>query len=116
MNCGDCSSPCGAMEECVNGGCQCPPAKACRQPATPAKPCVTPLNSCGTYGATCGAHASCQGGWCVCDEDFDMCDDGRADDANGCETDLASDEAHCDVCGQQCGLAEICIFGLCVLE
>ncbi len=45
-----------------------------------------------------------------------MCDDGRADDANGCETDLASDEAHCDVCGQQCGLAEICIFGLCVLE
>jgi len=60
---------------------------------------------CGGCGMDCGdpfgATVTCTNGLCTstCDEGFADCD---SDDSNGCETDLASDDANCGACGAMC--------------
>lgn len=68
------------------------------------------MASCGTV-----AHASrtaCEMGACVaaCHPGYDDCN-GDFDD--GCEAELASDEAHCGACFAACGSAEACLDGAC---
>lgn len=58
--------------------------------------------------------AACTAGACVptaCNSGFGNCD---ADDANGCEQDTDSSDAHCGMCGNVCGECETCSGGSCV--
>ncbi len=79
--------------------------------------------SCGACGNACpaleGSVATCMGGFCapsVCQPQRGDCD---GDPLNGCEAQLAIDDAHCGACGRACGLvdggAEQCVEGVCVV-
>lgn len=48
-----------------------------------------------------------------CDDGFADCD---ADEANGCETDVAIDRMHCGACGTECRVSEACVAGVCERE
>ncbi|MEZ4393714.1 MAG: hypothetical protein R3A48_21805 [Polyangiales bacterium] len=57
---------------------------------------------CGTRCMTAGGTPACVGGRCVvgaCEANRADCD---ADAANGCETDVSADTAHCGMCGNAC--------------
>jgi hypothetical protein len=74
--------------------------------------------NCGACGAVCGnanATAACVHGACqlTCHAGFANCDSGNA---NGCETNLASDVKNCGACGQVCSFANaaaVCTNGVC---
>lgn len=73
---------------------------------------------CGACGVACPAlpHArpGCAGGACSiggCEGGYGDCD-GQA--ANGCETDVASDPAHCGGCAEACASGERCEEGTCM--
>lgn len=64
----------------------------------------TDMANCGACAAACGsanATAACTAGACQisCAAGFGNCD---GDAANGCETDLLTDPAHCSACGTAC--------------
>jgi len=76
----------------------------------------TDVNHCGGCGNVCQfthAAASCDAGVCVmgaCDADWGDCD---GDPANGCEIDLANDDANCGACNNACTPPEFCTQGVC---
>jgi hypothetical protein len=113
-NCGACGRACpgapNAAPRCVAGACQ----VACRRgfadcDGNPANGCETDLTSdvahCGTCDSACpafpNASPACSGGRCTstCAPGFGDCD---GNPANGCETDLTSDAAHCGKCTLAC--------------
>jgi hypothetical protein len=113
-NCGACGRACpgapNAAPRCVAGVCQ----VACRPgfgdcDGNPANGCETDLTSdaahCGTCDSACpafpNATPACSGGRCTstCAPGFGDCD---GNPANGCETDLTSDVAHCGKCTLAC--------------
>lgn len=73
---------------------------------------------CGACGRSCAGafpHAAgyCREGACVygvCDPGHASCD---ASPTNGCETDLARDNAHCGRCGNACPAGAVCNGGRC---
>ncbi len=73
---------------------------------------------CGGCGMDCGdpfgATVTCTNGLCTssCDEGFADCD---GDDSNGCETDLASDDANCGACGAVCSGGS-CVASSCLVN
>jgi hypothetical protein len=85
-NCGGCGTTCGAGEICSFGSC-----------------------GCGAAGP-CGPRSSCIGVICACDAGWGDCAGGRAD---GCETDVTSDDANCGGCGDACDAGETCIASAC---
>ena len=58
---------------------------------------------------TLDPNLACSSGACACVEGFKSCD---SDDANGCETSLDDDPAHCGACGHGC-LGGACEAGRC---
>jgi hypothetical protein len=75
----------------------------------------TDLANCGTCGNVCGFGANsfplCTAGKCTigCNTTYGNCDN---NDANGCETVLATDPANCNACGRDCG-GGTCTAGQC---
>jgi hypothetical protein len=73
--------------------------------------CDTIVDECDLANAT----ASCSGGSCAidsCDTNFDDCD---TNDANGCETDLDTDDMNCGLCDMRCsGSTRDCVGGTCM--
>ena len=66
-------------------------------------------------GTNCGANAACTSGACRCSGGFGDCDDTLP----GCETNLATDPAHCGSCGTRCGDGQSCLSmdcGECTLD
>ncbi|MEZ4314385.1 MAG: fibrinogen-like YCDxxxxGGGW domain-containing protein, partial [Polyangiaceae bacterium] len=128
-NCGACGNTCATgangTASCQSGACQ----FTCDSgfdncDGSGANGCETDLlasiDHCGGCGQACSAPngtASCVSGICgvdACNAGFDNCD---LDDANGCEADLANDDANCGVCGLACGslpnAAGVCQSGAC---
>ncbi len=117
LHCGDCDTRCAAGAACVAGACQCPSGQVlcvdrCVDTTT------SPAN-CGACGLTCAlAHATpaCVASTCrvvACEAGFGDCD---GMPANGCETDLTTDAAHCGGCGLTCSPAHAtarCAAGAC---
>jgi MYXO-CTERM domain-containing protein len=115
-NCGSCGTACSANHAsgtCTNGLCfmgECDAGYAnCNR--NPADGCEISLaddaENCGACGVACNlshATAACDQASCVvaaCEAGHGDCD---GDAANGCEVDLATDEAHCGACGEPCAL------------
>jgi hypothetical protein len=76
----------------------------------------TDSNNCGVCGNVCSVlHGTptCSSGYCT----VQSCDAGYADCdkvfASGCETDLASDPAHCGSCSTACSAGQACLGGIC---
>jgi subtilisin family serine protease len=129
-NCGSCGQACAldhATAACDDGDCavgSCDvgwgdcngdPADGCEQSVEDDDA------NCGACGRSCDlAHASahCQGVDCVidaCDADWADCD---AVVANGCETDVMSDPAHCGDCATVCDYPQataVCDDGVCAI-
>jgi hypothetical protein len=108
--------PCGAGESCCDDACvdtRADPANcggcgvACEAPS--ANGCEGSECRCGA-GAACGPGGTCVGGACICDEGLGDCTGGPAD---GCETDLTSDSAHCGACDAACPAGIDCDAGSC---
>ncbi len=127
-NCGQCGTACDAADAtsaCTGGVCE---IIACNAglgdcDATYANGCETDTNTslanCGACGSVCefeNGIANCEAGVCTlpgCMTGFADCD---ADTSNGCEIEIAADEANCGVCGNVCsdaGGATECINGTC---
>lgn len=79
------------------------------------------VSNCGTCGRTCSyanAAAACSRGVCSlagCNAGFANCDGNQA---NGCETNTASDSSNCGGCGANCALPNappVCSGGRCVV-
>ena len=130
-NCGGCGIVCeieNATAKCQNGRCV---VDTCERPYANCDDdrtdCETNTDTsranCGTCGIDCNddevlanATGQCSAGVCKVLE----CDDGYADctSANGCETQLASSEANCGMCGIECvdrGGTNTCSLGSCQL-
>jgi hypothetical protein len=124
-HCGACNNVCvgaNATMVCVNGTCRigvCDPGfDDCD--GTVGNGCETNLrsdvNHCGACDHACtGANATmaCQAGTCMivaCDFGFANCD-GNA--ANGCETNIRTDDRNCGGCGLVCGQGQTCVAGVC---
>ncbi len=120
---------CGAGVICVSGVCMpAPPVDSGVMDAgcDPSRvmcgdSCVdtrTDAQNCGGCGMDCGdapgATISCVASACVtaCDDGFDDCD---GDPSNGCETDLAGDDANCGACGMSCAGGS-CVGSTCLLS
>ena len=112
----DCPSGETCENHCETAGAPCPTTLtdcggACTDTSSDAE-------NCGPCGNICGpvAHATaptCVGGACTiqqCAVGFDDCDGAFA---NGCETNIASDPAHCGSCGERCGAGNVCVNGVC---
>jgi len=131
LNCGACGSAC-QLDHAVAGcsGSTCVVSSCtgtwgdCNQ--LPADGCEYDLSSdmqnCGACGAVCQLdHASsqCQGGLCLivsCDSGWSDC---NGSDADGCESDTASDPLNCGSCGAACQYAHAsaaCSAGQCSLQ
>lgn len=123
-HCGSCDGACPtgphATPTCVGTQCgvSCDPgfADCDGDPATgcEAELAVDPQH-CGRCETACpgGPHATAacnQACHLSCDQGFDDCD---AEVGNGCEAELATDEAHCGLCGHPCALNEQCVAGAC---
>lgn len=103
-NCGACGTTCTGGRSCVNSVCQCPAGQSfcggvCVNMQT------DPMN-CGTCGRTCQTPAgtttnTCTGGACVpaCGTLRASCD---MEPWDGCEENLASNNANCGACGRVC--------------
>ncbi len=106
-HCGRCDNPCAAGTRCENGRCEasCSPGLLACGGA-----CVDTNSSpenCGACGRTCPPTANrptvCINGNCsqgACTEPYADCDQSFA---NGCETNLRANPAHCGRCGISCG-------------
>jgi hypothetical protein len=127
-NCGACGSACAAQNataSCAAGrcavgmcsagfaDCDMNPANGCESnTSTSASNC----GGCGTVCALPNATASCVAGACTlgaCNAGFADCD---GNPANGCESDLGSDPAHCGACPTACTVANgmpSCMSGRC---
>jgi hypothetical protein len=86
-----------------------PNAPGTHEPSDPGTSSSGGVND-GTCGACAfaGGIATCQAGRCAlasCKSGFANCN-GRAED--GCETNLATDPAHCGACGKTCAASEVC--------
>jgi hypothetical protein len=120
--CSDSPPPNAAAYGCVDGVCQ---AEVCRSAfgdcdGDAQNGCETSLRTlerCGGCDLTCHPEnvvgETCVDGtcrWAACEEPWGDCD---GELANGCETDLRGDAAHCGLCGHGCGVDEWCEAGSC---
>ncbi len=121
MNCGACGVRC--CGPCIDGRCWadgigltvCPTGPGgCR--SFPANLSTDPSH-CGSCDRVCASGprgtAVCASGACqlACDAGTGDCDAAPGD---GCETDLATDHAHCGACGHACASDEVCAASACV--
>jgi hypothetical protein len=107
-HCGMCGNACGAGLVCSMGTC----VPSCRAGQTncmgSCTSTVTDPNNCGACGVECGPYAnaiaSCGASACImtCNANFADCNSNRAD---GCESDLQTNAAHCGRCGNACNFA-----------
>ncbi len=116
---GRCASGACAVASCTSGYTDCN-----RQPSDGCEVRTgNDVNNCGACGARCHVPAyttvACASGMCVpsaCAAGYGDCD---GDPANGCETDFATDAAHCGACGQTCTRLNVsgaaCAAGRCVI-
>jgi len=124
-NCGSCGNACQlahaeaacaasacVIESCATGyqDCNGQAADGCEVDTT------SDNNNCGGCGSICQldhANALCKSSVCSidsCQEGFADCD---SQASNGCETDIAGDEANCGTCGKACASGEECSAGKC---
>jgi len=99
--------PLGADGRCQSGRKPCD--GRCVSTSDPAYGCGVACDACNVPRATAG----CSEGLCVvraCSPGLADCRSGAAD---GCETNLASDRAHCGACGNACTGAQVCSNGAC---
>ncbi|MBL8603585.1 MAG: hypothetical protein JNK72_16795 [Myxococcales bacterium] len=122
-SCGACGRACtfaNASATCVNGACA---MGACNTgfadcDGNPANGCETPVsgdvNNCGACGNRCAfpsAAATCAMGVCTmgaCAAGTANCD---MNNANGCETNIASNTLNCGACGRSCMVGQACAPG-----
>ncbi len=123
-HCGHCDTICSVANgtpSCVSGSCGILSCDAgwddCDSDyATGCEADLTSAATCGSCDNAChfdNAAASCDAGSCVmgaCDTLWGDCD---TDPANGCETDLRSDDSNCGECGRTCTPPEFCTQGAC---
>lgn len=117
-NCGACGARCDAPRSCSGGACSCAGGRTFCSGA-----CVdtaSSLSHCGGCGRGCdlaNAQETCAGGVCTltsCNPNWGNCD---GSSANGCETNLLTDAAHCGRCGTPtapCRAGMLCSGGACV--
>ncbi len=92
------------------GNCDGNPTNGCETDTT------SSMSHCGACGRTCApanGTGVCRSGSCqltACTGTFGNCD-GSA--ANGCETDLVSDNNNCGACGLRCAAGTTCLVGRC---
>jgi len=120
-NCGGCGFACNINQICVGGGCEldcggglvdCLDGNGCTDLFG------DDANNCGGCGLVCpvgqpGTIAQCNAGTCElgCGPGRAACD-GAANDIDGCEVNLRSDDANCGSCGNVCPLSD-CGSGVC---
>ena len=126
-HCGSCTQSCDERtQQCVSGACELSPCGTGRGECDgdPVAACETDLTSstahCGFCGNVCSATqaaTSCTASTCgiaSCNAGYDDCDGAYA---NGCETMLATSNAHCGGCGNTCpatgGGVPVCNAGVC---
>lgn len=133
LHCGACDAACdlpNSVEGCVGGACflaRCEagfdncdrdPSNGCEQDV------VNDPGHCGRCNQTCDGLANTTGGTCnagtceiaSCDTDFDSCD---GDPLTGCESNIATDLAHCGGCGTPCvfdNATATCAAGACAFD
>jgi alpha-tubulin suppressor-like RCC1 family protein len=117
-----CAAPSNATATCDRGACgfACAPGFAdCDRDASNGCEVDTRTASghCGACGNNCSAAgnatATCVAGRCefgACDRGYGNCDGSLA---NGCETPLATNRAHCGACGNACAADQVCSEGRC---
>ena len=109
------------MGACTNGVCGVTVCAAgfanCdNNPSNGCETATTTLANCRSCGVACAAPpnaaATCTAAGCgfACSSGYDNCD-GNA--ANGCEHDVATDEANCGACGNACTDGRTCVAGAC---
>ncbi|MFO0601159.1 MAG: hypothetical protein U0228_37970 [Myxococcaceae bacterium] len=110
LHCGDCSTPCGPFERCVNSVCQagCPaPLQMCGQQ------CVDVQNDvlhCGDCVNSCVQGELCLGGNCV-----PACSPNQLFCSGECVTPM-TDKLHCNGCNQPCPGDSLCSMGTCTAK
>src|SRR5207302_1354506 len=126
-NCGSCGTACGAVAHgssmCQNSACT---ISFCNVgfgdcDGIAADGCETSLTStanCGACGHSCNnpanaALSACSSGQCsiaACNAGFGDCD---GSPANGCETNITTDDNNCGACAHVCGSGTHCHSGVC---
>lgn len=126
-DCGACGRACSfpnATAACVDGACTlaaCNPGWGdCNgDPDDGCERALDTLEHCGACGAVCAparATGTCTSGSCQiasCDAGYADCEGGASD---GCESHLASSQAHCGACGNRCDETQRCVAGACRLR
>jgi len=126
-HCGGCGTTCDMGETCTGSSCRCEGGPACSgsDVCCAGDGCadlMNDVNNCGGCGVSCGAGEMCSGGRCVCNGDMGSVGGGAACGgltptccADGC-TDTDTDADHCNMCGNRCMGARVCIAGSCVMS
>ena len=124
VHCGSCghecvvahASPACVDSQCAVGACTAGFDDCDHLPGNGCEADLAAVATCGACGTTCPtaphATATCTGTGCgiACQGTYGNCDTMAP---NGCETDLATDEAHCGACGAPCAGNETCSAGVC---